>query len=118
MTFDPTLAGQTDGTTLLVILGLTVITIVSRSLFFLSSRPLPMPRWFRRGLQYAPVAALAAIVIPAILVTADNQLAHWNDARLYGALAGAAWYFRRRSVMGTILVGMAVYLPLHIGLGW
>ena len=51
-------------------------------------------------------------------MTSDNQLASWNDARLYGALAGAAWFFYRRSVMGTILVGMTVYLPLHLGLGW
>ena len=118
MSFDTTLPGQTDWTTLLIILGLTVVTIVSRSLFFLSSRELPMPRWFRRGLRYAPAAALASIVIPAIVMTPDNQLASWNDARLYGALAGAAWFFYRRSVMGTILVGMAVYLPLHLGVGW
>ena len=24
----------------------------------------------------------------------------------------------RRGILGTIVVGMAVYLPLHIGLGW
>jgi hypothetical protein len=44
------------------------------------------------------------------------------DARLYGAIAGAAYFFWRRgggqAVLGTILSGMAVYLPLHIGLGW
>ena len=38
-----TLPGQTDWITLLIILGLTVVTIVSRSLFFLSSRELPKP---------------------------------------------------------------------------
>jgi hypothetical protein len=35
---------------------------------------------------------------------------------------GAAFYFARRgqgqAVLGTIVVGMAVYLPLHLGLGW
>ena len=63
MSLDPTLPGQTDWITLLIILGLTVVTIVSRSLFFLSSRELPMPRWFKRGLQYAPAAALASASI-------------------------------------------------------
>ncbi|PSJ20543.1 branched-chain amino acid transporter, partial [Halomonas sp. ND22Bw] len=29
-----------------------------------------------------------------------------------------AYYFWRRGVLGTMLVGMAVYLPLHLGLGW
>jgi branched-subunit amino acid transport protein AzlD len=31
---------------------------------------------------------------------------------------GAGIYFWRRDVLLTILAGMAVYLPLHLGLGW
>jgi branched-subunit amino acid transport protein len=42
----------------------------------------------------------------------------WQDARLYAAAAGVAAYFWRRGVLTTILVGMAVYLPLRLGLGW
>jgi branched-subunit amino acid transport protein len=42
----------------------------------------------------------------------------WQDARLYAALAGGLWFYRQRSVLGTIIAGMLVYLPLHIGLGW
>jgi branched-subunit amino acid transport protein len=46
----------------------------------------------------------------------------WQDARLYGAAAGVAYYLSRRgqgqAVLGTIVVGMAVYLPLHMGWGW
>jgi branched-subunit amino acid transport protein len=42
----------------------------------------------------------------------------WQDARLYAAVAGVAAYFWRRDVLITILGGMAVYLPLHLGLGW
>ena len=38
------------------------------------------------------------------------------------ALVGAGYYFWRRgqgqAVLGTIVLGMAVYLPLHLGLGW
>jgi len=40
------------------------------------------------------------------------------DARIVGAVAGAAWFFRRRGILGTIVVGMAVMLPLRLGLGW
>ncbi|MPN20713.1 hypothetical protein SDC9_168092 [bioreactor metagenome] len=40
------------------------------------------------------------------------------DARL-PALAGAViYYYTKRGILGTILVGMLIYLPLHIGLGW
>ena len=49
----------------------------------------------------------------------QGQLAQtWLDARIYGALAGVLAYFWLRSTLATIIVGMAVYLPLHIGLGW
>jgi branched-subunit amino acid transport protein len=37
---------------------------------------------------------------------------------LFAALAGVAAYFWRRDVLVTIVVGMAVYLPLRLGLGW
>ena len=44
------------------------------------------------------------------------------DARLFAAAAGVAYFFWRKGagqvVLGTIVVGMAVYLPLHLGLGW
>ena len=45
-----------------------------------------------------------------------------QDARLYAAAAGIAYFYARKGagqvVLGTIVVGMLVYLPLHIGLGW
>ena len=40
------------------------------------------------------------------------------DARLPAVLFASAYYFWRRGILGTIVVGMAVYLPLHIGWGW
>jgi branched-subunit amino acid transport protein len=42
----------------------------------------------------------------------------WQDARLYAAAAGAAYFWRHRGILGTILCGMAVLLPLKLGLGW
>ncbi|MES3011808.1 MAG: AzlD domain-containing protein [Pseudomonadota bacterium] len=115
-------ANVTDGWTLWVIAGLTVVTVISRSFFFISSQPWQLPRWAQRGLQYAPIAALVAVVGPEIVMQNGQLPTTWQDARLFGAAAGAAFFFWRKgqgqAVLGTILVGMAVYLPLHIGLGW
>lgn len=41
-----------------------------------------------------------------------------QDARWPAVLCATGYYFWRRGILGTIVVGMAVYLPLHIGLGW
>ena len=103
---------------LVTILGLAVVTLVTRSLFFISDKPWALPAWAQRGLRYAPVAALSAVVAPEVLMSQGQLVSTWQDARLFAATAGAAWFFWRGGVLGTILSGMAVYLPLHIGLGW
>lgn len=113
---------QTDFWTLGVIVGLAVVTVLTRSFFLISSRDWSLPHWAQRGLQYAPIAALAAVIVPELVMAQGNLIASWQDARIYGAAAGVAFYIWRRgvgqAVLGTIVVGMAVYLPLHVGLGW
>jgi branched-subunit amino acid transport protein len=101
-----------------VIAGPGCVTVVARSFFFISSKPWSLPHWAQRGLQYAPIAALSAVVVPEVVMSQGQLVATWQDARLYAAAAGAAAYFWRRDVLVTIVAGMAVYLPLHIGLGW
>ena len=112
----------TDLWTIGVIIGLTVVTVLTRSLFFISSKPWRLPHWAQRGLQYAPIAALAAVIVPEVVMTQGLFIGTWQDARLFAVLAGAGWFFWRKgagqAVLGTIVVGMAVYLPLHLGLGW
>jgi branched-subunit amino acid transport protein len=103
---------------LIAVVGLTVITVVTRGFFFLSRREIPLPDWLRQGLRYAPLAAMAAVVVPEVVMKGDQLITTWQDARLFAVAAGAAWFWWRRGILGTILVGMAVLLPLRLGLGW
>ena len=100
------------------IAGLALITLVTRSFFLLSDRELVLPGWVQRGLRYAPLAAIAAVLAPEILMTQGHLVDTWKDARLYAAAAAIAYYFWRRGILGTILTGMAVLVPLKLGLGW
>lgn len=109
---------DTDWQTIVTIAGMTLITIITRSFFFLSSRPLNLPPWMQSGMQYAPIAALAAVIVPELVMSQGHLIATWKDARLFAAAAGIVWFYSRRSVLGTIIAGMAVYLPLHLMLGW
>jgi len=102
----------------LTIIGLAVITVVTRSFFFLSDREMRFPRWVQEGLRYAPLAALMAVVAPEVLMLNEQLIATWRDARLYAVAAALAYFFWRRGILGTILTGMAVFLPLKLGLGW
>jgi len=110
--------GETDVWTMLVILGLAGVTVLTRCFFFILDRPWSLPSWAHRALHYAPVAALAGVVAPEVVMSSGHFIATWQDARIFAALAGALVFFWRRSVLATLLVGMAVYLPLHLGLGW
>lgn len=99
-------------------LGLAFITIFTRGFFFLTQREIPIPEWLRQGLRYAPLAAMAAVVVPEIVMSQGHLISTWKDARLFAAAAGALWFWWRRGILGTIVVGMAVFLPLRLGLGW
>jgi branched-subunit amino acid transport protein len=116
------MTGETSRWNLVIIVGLAVVTVVTRSFFFISSKPWHLPHWAQRGLQYAPIAALAGVIVPEMVMTQGHFISTWQDARLFAVAAGAGWYFWRKgagqAVLGTILVGMAVYLPLHLVLGW
>ncbi|MFN3611632.1 AzlD domain-containing protein [Tepidimonas sp.] len=103
---------------LLTFVALAAVTVITRGFFFLSDRPWQLPHWAERGLQYAPIAALAAVVVPEVVMQQGQLIHTWRDARLYAAAVGAAWFFWRGGGLGTIVTGMAVYLPLHLGLGW
>jgi branched-subunit amino acid transport protein len=104
---------------LLAILGLAGVTLLTRAFFMLPERQLPMPRWVLRALRFAPLGALAAIVVPEIIMSQGRVLPlGLADARLLAAGVGTLVYVWRRSILGTIVSGMLVYLPLHIGLGW
>jgi len=112
------MSGSTDFWTLAVIAGLAGVTVLTRGFFMFSSRPWRMPSWVDRGLQYAPIAALTAVVAPEVVMSQGHLIATWQDARLFGAIAGMAVFFWRRDTLLTIVVGMAVYLPLRLALGW
>jgi branched-subunit amino acid transport protein len=116
-------ANMSDAWTLITIIGLALITVITRGFFLYSSKSWQLPNWVNRGLHYAPIAALSAVILPEILITngqflQGQSLGFWQDAKLIAGLVGAAIYFWRKSVLLTMSLGMAVYLPLHLGLGW
>ena len=102
----------------IAIIGLGVITLVTRAFFMISDQELPLPGWLKQGLRYAPLAALAAVVAPEIVMTQGEVIGTWKDARLFAAAAATAYFFWRRGILGTILTGTAVLLVLRLGFGW
>jgi len=102
----------------IAIVGLALLTLLTRGFFLLPEREVPIPAWLRQGLRYAPLAALAAVVVPEIVMSQGQLISTVKDARLYAAAAAAAYFFWRRGILGTIVTGTAVMLSLRLFLGW
>lgn len=100
------------------IVGLAVVTVLTRGFFLLSDRAIELPAWALQGLRYAPIAALVAVISPEIVLMDGALIATWRDARIYAVLVATAYFWGRRGILGTILSGTAVLLALKIGLGW
>ena len=89
----------------IVIAGLTVITVFSRSAFLVLGDHVRLPEAVRRALKYAPAVALTAIVVP--------ELAPWKletgpvfDLKLPAALLALLILWKTRSAVACIVGGM------------
>ena len=109
---------MTSADAIWTIVGLGLVTVLTRAFFVLPERELPLPAGLLRALRYAPLAALVAVVVPEIVMSQDQLIDTVRDARLYAAATGVAWYFWRRGILGTIVSGTLVLLALRLGLGW
>ncbi|CDY79926.1 Probable transmembrane protein [Caballeronia glathei] len=98
----------------LAIIGMGLITALTRALFLIGGERMILPDRLQRALRYAPAAALAAVVIPDVLQTPDGLSVALSNHALYASLAGLAWYLWRRSMLGTIIVGMLVFTLLRL----
>lgn len=102
----------------IAIIGLAFITVGTRGFFLYPDRDLPLPNWLKQGLRYAPLAALAAVIAPEVLMQQGHVITTLKDARLYATAAATVYFFWRRGILGTIVTGTAVMVALRVGLGW
>jgi branched-subunit amino acid transport protein len=100
------------------IIGLALITVLTRAFFLIPKNELPMPTWLQQGLRYAPLAALMAVIAPEVLLTQGQLISTWQDARLPAVLVATGYYFWRRGILGTIVSGTAVLLFFRLVVGW
>ena len=102
----------------ITILGLAVVTVIARGFFLFQERDLRIPQPMQRALQAAPLAAIVSVIAPELFLHNGHFLDTWRDARLPAALIATLYYSLRPGVLGPLLAGLAVYLPLRLMLGW
>ena len=101
----------------LTIAGMMVVTFLPRvvPVWFLASRSLPplVASWLR----YVPPAVLAAMLLPSIVAPAGVVDLHWNNLYLMAAIPTLLVAWKTRSMVGSVLVGMALVALARLAWG-
>lgn len=91
----------------LVTVGLILATFTTRATLLLVPRFKLSPR-VEAALRFAPVCALAVLVVPAVVVREGAVNLSFANPQLVAALAATAFFLWTRSMVACIVVGMLV----------
>jgi branched-subunit amino acid transport protein len=111
-------AAEMDTYHVFAILGMACVTLLTRSFFLFANARFRLPAWLERALVFAPIAALSAVIAPEIFMSDHQLIASLWNAKLLASVACVVYYYFKRhrnpSVLRIILIGLGIYLPLHI----
>jgi branched-subunit amino acid transport protein len=97
----------------LTMIGMLVVTYLPRllPLWFFASRNLPpvVVSWLR----YVPVAVLAAMLLPALVVTEGRFHVESQNLYLWAALPTFVVAWKTKSLFGSVIVGMLVVVAIR-----
>jgi branched-subunit amino acid transport protein len=96
-----------------IIIGLlAVATALTRSAFWLVGHHISIPKRVQEALRYAPACALAAIIVPDLLLI-DGAVSLGNY-KLIAGVGALVFYLFKRDMLLTILFGMAIFTILRL----
>lgn len=101
----------------LTMIAIGLATFAIRLSFIYLFGKVEMPDLVKKALRYVPPAVLSAIVFPELLLPGGQFDLSFGNGRLIAGVLAAAVAWRTRSVVLTIVTGMAVlYILMALGL--
>ncbi len=89
---------------------LLLSTVITRCLVFLWADRLRLPPLAQHALRYAPAAAMAAIVLPDLVLSPEGLPdPSWHNPKFLAGLGATVFFLATRHMLGTIAVGMALF---------
>jgi branched-subunit amino acid transport protein len=98
----------------LVIALLTLSTILTRATFWLVGHHITIPKRVNEALRFAPSCAMAAIIVPNVLINHDQIALTYTNPQLVAGVIASAFFVYTRSMFGTIFLGMVVFTLLRL----
>ena len=97
----------------IVIVGLTLVTVATRSAFLVLGERFALPERVQHGLRYAPACALVALIAPELVVSNGTLALSLANPKLMAGLAAGGVMLATRSMMAAMAVGMLVFAGLR-----
>jgi len=94
--------------------GLTVVTVATRSSFFMLPARVELPERIERGLRYAPACALTAIIAQSVFARQGEAYVSVHNNQIWALLAAALVFAKTRNMIAMMVVGMAVFTALRL----
>lgn len=98
----------------IAIAGLMAATLITRSGLLVLRRDIPLPARVQRALRFAPMAALAAIIVPSVLFQQGQLFWSFENAKLMAAIAGLVVWLLTRQMLACLLGGLSIYLVMRL----
>lgn len=98
----------------IVIVGMAIISIITRSFFVVLGDRVPLPERVLLALRYAPACALVALVAPELVLNNGVVDVTLQNFKLIAGLAAIGTMLISRSMIITLAVGMATYTVLRL----
>jgi branched-subunit amino acid transport protein len=93
---------------------MALATVLARSSFFLLGDAVKLPPRVQHALRYAPAAALAAIVVPDLVLSGGALSIGWASPKLWAGAGAALFFVFTRHMLGTIVIGMLLFTGLRL----
>jgi branched-subunit amino acid transport protein len=98
----------------LAIVGVASTTVLTRCSFLVLGARARLPPIVERALRYAPAAALAVLIGPELLTQGGRLHVALDNLKLLGAAAAVTMLLATRSMVWTIVAGMAAFTALRL----
>jgi branched-subunit amino acid transport protein len=97
-----------------VIIGLTLITLITRGFFLLVGERMEISETLQNALRYAPAAALVAIIAPEMFFSQGSSDMEINSPYLWGGISSIITFWLTKSMLLTIILGMLAFTAIRL----
>lgn len=98
---------------LLIIIGSAIVTFIPRVLPLMLLSRIQIPKWAITWLKHVPIAVMAALLAQELLIVENKFSITSNQLELLAAIPSFLIAILTRSLLGTVLVGVASLMILR-----